>query len=94
MVGDVHELKDLTEIIKNIFNIIVRLAGIMVFIMIIIGGFQYLTSGGDPKKAQSARNTITYAIAGLVAILFAWFILRFLSEFTGLPQLLEFKIGQ
>lgn len=94
MVGDVHELKDLTEIIKNIFNIIVRLAGIAVFIMIIIGGFQYLTSGGDPKKAQSARNTITYAIAGLAAIIFAWFLLRFLSEFTGLPQLLEFKIGQ
>lgn len=93
MVGEVHEIKDIITIIENIFNLLVRLAGIAAFIMLIVGGFKYLTAGGDPKAAESARNTITYAILGLVLIVAAWFILKFISEFTGLPQLLEFNLS-
>jgi len=83
MVDDVHEIKDLVDIVQNIFNIAIRLAGITTFIMLIMGGFKYLTAGGDAKAAESARNTITYAILGLVLIIAAWFILKFISEFTG-----------
>ena len=93
MVGDVHEIKDLVDIIENIISIAIRLAGILAFIMLLIGGFKYLTSGGDPKAAESARKTITYAILGLVLIIAAWFILKFLSEFTGV-DLTEFTIGE
>lgn len=93
MVGEVHEIKDIITIIENIFNLLVRLAGIAAFIMLIVGGFKYLIAGGDPKAAESARNTITYAILGLVLIVAAWFILKFISEFTGLPQLLEFNLS-
>jgi len=71
-------------IIIQILNLAVHLAGIAVFIMLIIGGFRYLTSGGDPKAAESARKTITYAIFGLALILISWFILRFIEEFTGI----------
>ena len=94
MVGEngVHEIKDLVSIVENIISIAIRLAGVAAFIMLIIGGFKYLTSGGDPKAAESARKTITYAILGLVLIIAAWFILKFLSEFTGV-DLTEFKIG-
>lgn len=76
-------IQDIEVIIKIILNIAVRLAGIAVFIMLIIGGFRYLTSGGDPKAAEGAKKTITYAIFGLVAILLAWFILLFVEKFTG-----------
>ncbi|MBU3957279.1 pilin [Patescibacteria group bacterium] len=95
MVGDVHEIKDLVDIVENIFNLVIRLAGILAFIMLLIGGFRYLTSGGDAKAAESARKTITYAILGLVLIIAAWFILKFIAEFTGLgEQLLKFEISQ
>lgn len=83
MVDDVHEIKDIVDIIENIFGLVIRLAGILAFIMLILGGFRYLTSGGDPKAAASAQKTITYAIFGLVLIIATWFILKFLSEFTG-----------
>ena len=72
------------------FNIAVRLAGIALFVMLIVGGFKYLTAGSDPKAAESAQKTITSAVLGLVLILLGWFILRFIQEFTGAP-ITEFK---
>jgi len=60
MVDDVHEIKDIVDIIENIFGLAIRLAGILAFIMLILGGFRYLTSGGDAKAAESARKTLTY----------------------------------
>ena len=70
-------------IVQVNLNLAVRLAGIAVFIMLIIGGFKYLTSGGDPKATESAKNTITYAIFGLALLLGGWLILLFIKEFTG-----------
>jgi hypothetical protein len=80
---EVVKIQALECIILQVLHIAVRLAGIAVFVMLIIGGFRYLTSGGDPKAAESARKTITYAIFGLALILVSWFILRFIEEFTG-----------
>ncbi len=80
---DPATIQNLELIIKNFFNIAIRLAGIAVFIMLIAGGFKYMTAGGDPKAAESARNTITYAILGLALIIGAYVILRLISEFTG-----------
>jgi hypothetical protein len=80
-VATVHGLECIVQII---LNLAIRLAGITVFVMFLIGGFKYLTAGGDPKATQSAKNTLTYAIAGLVLIILSWFILRLISEFTGI----------
>jgi len=80
------------EVVVKIFlNVAVRLAGIAAFIMLIVGGFQFLTAGGDPKKTQAASSTLTYAILGLVAVIAAWFILLFIEKFTGV-KVTEFNI--
>lgn len=76
----------------NILQIIVTIAGISFFAMFIIGGFKYLTSGGDPKKAASASSTLTMSIIGLVGVILSWLILLFIQRFTG-AQITEFKIG-
>lgn len=85
-------IQDLTIIVQRVLNMVVRLAGIAAFIMLIIGGFQFLTAGGDPKKTQAAGSTITFAIFGLVAVIAAWFILLFIEKFTGV-KVTEFSIG-
>ena len=59
--------------------------------MLIMGGFRYITSGGDQKKASEARGTLTFAIIGLVVIAGAFLILRFIEDFTG-AQVTQFKI--
>jgi len=66
-------------IFANILSIIIPLAGLASFVTLIIGGFQYLTSAGDPKQAQKASSTITGAIIGLAVTMGVWFIFRFLS---------------
>src|SRR6476660_7969939 len=52
-------LKDIASRIVNIFSIIV---GIVAVIMIIYGGFRYITSGGDSGRVGNAKNTLIYAI--------------------------------
>lgn len=90
-VGKVATIQGLECIFIRILNIATSLAGLAVFIMLLVGGFKYLTSGGDPKKAQSAKDTLSHAILGLVLIIAAWFILQFIEEFTGVKVTI-FKI--
>ena len=70
-------------IFTRILNIVTYFAVVVVFIMLVVGGFKYLTSGGDTKATESAQKTITYAILGLVALIGIWLILKFISVFTG-----------
>lgn len=50
--------------------------------MIIVGGFRYVISGGDSNGVSGAKNTIMYAIIGLVIVLFAQIIVKFVLTNT------------
>jgi hypothetical protein len=63
---------------------VVALAGVGLFIMLIIGGYGFLFSGGDPKKLEKARGTLTNAIIGIVVIVTAYLIIRTIGVFTGI----------
>jgi cytochrome bd-type quinol oxidase subunit 2 len=65
------------NIIKAVVNIFSALVGIVSVIMIIVGGFKYITSGGDSSNVQSAKNTIIYAVIGLVVVAMAQFVVQF-----------------
>ena len=64
-------------LIKKIINIFSVVVGAVSVVMIIIGGFRYIISGGDSSGISGAKNTILYAIVGLVIVLFAQVIIRF-----------------
>lgn len=66
-----------SRLIKQIINIISIVVGVVAVIMIIIGGLRYITSGGDSSSVSSAKNTILYAIVGLVVVALAQLIVRF-----------------
>lgn len=91
MVGDVPELSDITIFFSRILNFIAGFAVLAAFIMLVIGGFKFLTSGGDQKAVESAKSTITYAIIGLIALVGIWLLLKFVEIFTGVP-VTQFKI--
>lgn len=65
------------DVIANVINIFSVVVGVVSVIMIIVGGFQYITSGGDSSKVGNAKNTILYAIIGLVIVAFAQIIVNF-----------------
>jgi len=70
----------LSGIITSIVDILSIVVGALSVIMIIVGGLRYVTSGGDSSGVASAKNTIIYAIVGLVIVLFAQVIVGFVIE--------------
>lgn len=79
--GATDKVNSLLKTVINIFSIVV---GVVAVIMIIIGGLKYITSGGDSGNVSSAKNTIIYALVGLVVVALAQFIVRFvLGKATG-----------
>jgi len=66
--------------IENIINILLFLIGAIAVIMIIVGGIRYTTSGGDANQAKSAKDTILYAIIGLVVAMMAYAIVNWVIK--------------
>ncbi len=67
----------INDLIHQIVNILSVIVGIAAVIMIIVGGFRYITSGGSDASVTSAKNTILYAIIGLIVVALSQLIVRF-----------------
>lgn len=67
-------------IVKRVVDIFSVVVGVVAVIMIIIGGLKYITSGGDSGNISSAKNTILYAIIGLIVVVLAQVVVRFVLE--------------
>lgn len=57
--------------VAQLLMYVYMLAGIVAIIVIIIGGIRYATSAGDSSSVQSAKNTVQYAVVGLVVVIMA-----------------------
>lgn len=84
VIDGVPTLGEAENIVGRLLSKALPLLGLAVGAMVIVGGFQLLTSGGNKEGAQKAQNTFTYAIWGLILAIIAWFILVFVREFTGI----------
>lgn len=84
---DVDILNVFTEpgpLIRNIFYVALAVAGLIFFAMLILGGFRYLTAGGDEKAAAEGQKTLTRAFIGLVIVVAAVLILQLVIAIFGL----------
>jgi len=72
----------LGDLVKKIINILSVVVGVVAVIMIIIGGFRYITSGGKQDSVTGAKNTILYAVIGLIIVALAQIIVRFVLTRT------------
>ncbi len=74
-------------VFTQITNILLFLVGAIAVIMIVIGGLRYVISGGDQAQITSAKNTILYAIVGIIVAMLGYaavnFVLSTLIEGTG-----------
>jgi hypothetical protein len=89
---DVASIQSLQGLFTNIISVIVALAGVALFIMFVVSGFSFLFSGGDPKKLEQAKGTLTNAIIGLVVIVAAYLILRLIGVFSGYVDITKFTV--
>jgi hypothetical protein len=69
--------KKVDDAIANVLNAVIGMLGIIAVIFIIVGGVKYMTSAGDPGKVKSAKDTILYALIGLVVCALAFAITNF-----------------
>lgn len=65
------------NVIKGIINLLITIAGIVSVIMIIVGGIKYSTSGGDSSAISSGKDTLVYAVIGLVISIMSFAIVNF-----------------
>lgn len=71
--------------IGKVVNLISVAVGIAAVIMIIIAGFRYVTSAGNPERTKGAKNTLLYALIGLVIVALAQIIVQFVLKETTQP---------
>ena len=75
------------NIISASLSYLFPLAGLILLIFIIIGGFKLMTSAGDPKAAQSAKGVLTTAFVGFIIIFLAYWLTRLIATVLGLEQI-------
>ena len=75
---------DIGTLIGNILPYIFGAAAIALLIYLILGGFQLMTSRGDPKAAQGAQAKITNALIGFLIVIFAYVIVRLFGTILNL----------
>ena len=95
MVDGVPTLKCFEVVFGNILNMASALIIVVLFIMLLVGGFHYLTSLGNPEKLKKAQGTLRYAVIGLVIFLAAFLILKVIDTLFlgGNGTLFKFQIG-
>lgn len=74
---------DLESTVVNIVQWVLGFLGLVAVIMILIGGFQWMTAGGNEEKVASAKKIISAAVIGLIIVLLAWAIVIFVVSQTS-----------
>ncbi|HWY79719.1 MAG TPA: hypothetical protein VNW29_05155 [Candidatus Sulfotelmatobacter sp.] len=83
VINNVPSLTCLPIVFSNIIKAALMFVGTVAIILIIYAGIRFVTSGGDPKQSQAARQIMTYAIIGLILVLSSFAIIYLIAYLTG-----------
>jgi len=70
--------KSMNEMIQTIINVMLFIVGILSVVMIIFGGIRYVSSAGNKSAVDSAKNTIVYAVVGLIVAILAFALVQWM----------------
>jgi len=76
-------ISEVGKLISALVGTLLIVAALLAFIYLILGGIQWITSGGDKTGMEAARNKITHAIVGLIVVGAAWAIMILVQNFLG-----------
>lgn len=91
---DVATIDCFPIIMANVVFWLLIFVGVVALILIILSGFKFVASGGDPKQAEGARKTLTFAIIGMVLVLLSFSIVAFIAKTTGMGCITKFGFTQ
>lgn len=79
-----ESLEGETGVFRTVTNVLLFIIGAVAVIMLIIGGIRYVVSGGDSSAVTSAKNTILYAVVGIIVALLGYALVNFvIAEFSA-----------
>ncbi len=76
-------ITNIGRVISAGFALLLVVAGLLAFVFLLLGGLQWITSGGDKAGLEGARNKIVHAIVGLIVVFSAWALTLLLQNFVG-----------
>jgi len=79
-------------LLANVFSIALTVLGIIGFIMIIFAAFNMMVMGGNSQATEKSKNTITFAVIGIILALSSFIIINLISSFTGIEVIKNFSI--
>jgi len=81
--------KDLGSFISALLPNVYMIAGVIIFILLIFGGFTYIVSAGraKPEGVQQGKNAITAALIGFLLIFCSWWLIQIIEAITGIKIL-------
>ena len=78
------QITDFGKLISALVGTLLIIAALLAFLFLILGGIQWISSGGDKAGMEAARNKITHAIVGLIIVGAAWAIMILIQNFLGI----------
>jgi hypothetical protein len=84
----------INSVIRTVVDVLSIVIGVVSVIMIMVGGFRYVTAGGDSSSISAAKNTILYAIVGLVVAALAQVLVNFVLHSVTTPPIDPGKSGK
>ena len=80
---------DLTTLLTAVLSLLIAVVSLLVFVYLIWGGIEWITSGGDKGKTDQARSKIIAALVGVIIIASSYAILQIMLRFLGFDSLTE-----
>lgn len=90
---DIATVQGVECLVANVLATATTFIGLVSFVMVIVGAFYYLVSGGNTHSVELGKKSITFGIIGIVVALLAYFILFLISDFTGVDTFLDFSLN-
>ena len=78
------KIVDFAKLISALIGFVLILSGLAMFLYLIYGGWQWLTSGGDKGAIEKAQGRIAAALVGLLIVVSAWAIMTLIERFFGI----------
>jgi hypothetical protein len=82
--ANVIRIESVGMLISAVVGTMLIIAALLAFLWLIMGGIQWITSGGDKAGMETARNKITHAIVGLIIVGAAWAVMILVQNFLGI----------
>ncbi len=78
------KITNVGEFLSNVASLLIILAFFLTFFSLILGGLQWIVSGGEKEKVTAARNRLIHALLGLVIVMASWSLMQLTGQFFGI----------